>query len=153
MEVLLDRQATSYKAGGPPILLVEDSPEDGQVLARALSKIGCVNPVYWSNYGEEALDFLFRRGNFAKPGAAPRPEVVILDLSLPGLSGRDVLYEIRGHPELWKLPVVVVSGTNDPEAEHECLEAGANDFLHKPSDPRDMAQLLRRAAHCWMERD
>ena len=152
MEVLVDRHAPSYKAGGPPVLLVDDSPEDSQAIARALAQVGCFNPVYRFDRGQDAVDFLTRAGKFARPGVAPRPDVVILDLYLPDMSGLDVLDEIRHHPALKGLPVIVVSGSTDPDAERECLEAGADAFLHKPSNPRGMATILRNVVHCWMKK-
>ena len=73
------------------MLLVEDSPEDREATIRALKKAGLANPIYCCGTGDEALDYLFRRGKYTDGVQAPRPSVILLDLNLPGTDGREVL--------------------------------------------------------------
>ena len=77
-----------------PILIVEDSPEDYEATVRAFKKSGLANPIFHCKDGDEALDFLFNRGEYADPAKAPRPGIILLDLNLPGTDGREVLSEI-----------------------------------------------------------
>src|SRR4029077_4333848 len=92
-----------------PILLVEDSPEDYEVTVRAFKKANLSNPVFRCQDGEEALDFLYQRGAYADPARAPRPGIILLDLTLPGTDGRQVLAQVKGDPRLRPIPVVVLT--------------------------------------------
>src|SRR3954452_2334331 len=83
-----------------PILLVEDSPEDFETTERAFRRSGLKNPIFRCADGDEALDFLYRRGRYSGPQQAPRPGVILLDLNLPGTDGREVLNEIKTDPDL-----------------------------------------------------
>src|SRR3978361_1505293 len=92
-----------------PILLVEDSPEDFETTERAFRRSGLKNPIYRCADGDEALDFLPRRGHNPEPDKAPRPGVILLDLNLPGTDGREVLSEIKNDPDLKQIPVIVLT--------------------------------------------
>src|SRR5439155_26686313 len=96
-----------------PILLVEDSAEDYQTTLRIFKKINLVNPVHRCAQGEDALDYLYRRGDYADPAVSPRPAIILLDLNLPGLDGRDVLVRIKNDPQLKGIPVVVLTTSSD----------------------------------------
>src|SRR5262245_65356096 len=79
-----------------PILLVEDSDEDYAALVRALDGLPAMASLHRCARGDEALDYLLGRGRFADPEKAPRPALILLDLNLPGIGGRELLTEIRG---------------------------------------------------------
>jgi CheY-like chemotaxis protein len=115
-----------------PILLVEDSPEDFEATERALRKAGLKNPIYRCADGEEALDFLHRRGSYADAADAPRPGIVLLDLNLPGTDGREVLSEIKTDPALKQIPVVVLTTSSDQRDIDVCYRSGANSYIQKP---------------------
>src|SRR3954451_24716995 len=91
------RETSVPDSPNQPILLVEDSPEDFETTQRAFRRSGLKNPILRCADGDEALDFLFRRGTHAD---APRPGVVLLDLNLPGTDGREVLSEIKASDDL-----------------------------------------------------
>src|SRR5262245_37440301 len=93
------------------ILLVQDSPEDYAVTLRAFRRSGLANPIFRCASGEEALDFLRRRGAYADPERAPRPGIILLDLNLPGAGGRDVLAQIQADRDLRTIPVVVLTAS------------------------------------------
>src|SRR3712207_4925518 len=95
------------------ILLVEDSPEDYEVTVRAFRKANLANPVQRCCDGEEALDYLYRRGRYADAARAPRPGLVLLDLNLPGTDGRQVLAQVKADPQLRSIPVVVLTTSAD----------------------------------------
>ena len=78
-----------------PMLLVEDSPEDREATIRALKKAGMANPIYCCASGDDALDYLYHRGKYADAALAPRPNLILLDLNMPGTDGREVLAEIK----------------------------------------------------------
>jgi len=83
----------------PSILIVEGSPEDYEATMRALRKSGLRNSIFHCADGDEALDFLYRRGAYGQPNPAPRPGIILLDLNLPSTDGPEVLTTIRGYAE------------------------------------------------------
>ena len=131
-----------------PILLVEDSPEDYETTQRALRRSGLKNPIYRCADGDEALDFLFRRGAHA---GAPRPGVVLLDLNLPGTDGREVLSEIKSDPELKQIPVIVLTTSSDDGDVAACYRAGANSYIQKPVDLDGFMAAIERLNGYWFE--
>ena len=134
-----------------PILLVEDSPEDFETTERAFRKSGLRNPIYRCSDGEEALDFLFRRGEFADPEKAPRPGVILLDLNLPGTDGREVLAEIKADPRLKQIPVVVLTTSDDDRDVDACYRAGASSYIQKPVDLDGFMRAIERLNDYWFE--
>ncbi len=88
-----------------PILLVEDSPEDYETTVRSLKKAGLKNTIFRCADGEDALDYLHKRGAYDQPDSAPRPGIVLLDLNMPGTDGREVLEEVKKNPKLKIFPL------------------------------------------------
>ena len=84
----------------PPLLAIEDSDEDFAALARAIDKTEILNPIYRCEDGEEALDFLYRVGEYENETVAPRPAIIMLDLNLPGTDGREVLTILKQDRDL-----------------------------------------------------
>src|SRR3989449_9073685 len=120
------------------ILLVEDDPGDVELTRRALQRAKLQNRVWIVGDGVEALAFLRREGPHR---GVPRPDLVLLDLRLPTLDGRDVLMRIREEPRWQALPVVVLTAS---DAEHEQLAALAADgFLTKPVDFARLEAVVR----------
>jgi two-component system, response regulator len=134
-----------------PILLVEDSPEDFETTQRAFRKSGLRNPIFRCSDGEEALDFLFRRGQYAEPGKAPRPGVILLDLNLPGTDGREVLAEIKADPSLKQIPVVVLTTSADERDVEGCYRAGASSYIQKPVNLDGFMRAIERLNDYWFE--
>jgi CheY-like chemotaxis protein len=134
-----------------PILLVEDSPEDFEATVRALRKAGLANPIFRCEDGDEALDFLYRRGRFAAPEAAPRPGIVLLDLNLPGTDGREVLAAVKSDPALRSIPVVVLTTSTDERDIDRCYQAGANSYISKPVDLDGFMQAVQSLKDFWFE--
>lgn len=133
-----------------PILLVEDSPEDFEATVRALRKAGLANPIVRCEDGDDALDFLHRRGRYAE-ASAPRPGIVLLDLNLPGTDGREVLAEIKGDPALRSIPVVILTTSTDERDVERCYIAGANSYVKKPVDLDGFMRAIQRLKEFWFE--
>lgn len=134
-----------------PILLVEDSPEDFETTQRAFRRSGLKNPIFRCSDGDEALDFLHRRGGFADPDKAPRPGVILLDLNLPGTDGREVLADIKADPSLQQIPVIVLTTSSDDRDIDACYRAGASSYIQKPVDLEGFMKAIERLNDYWFE--
>lgn len=128
------------------ILLVEDNPVDVLVTKRALVKGKMYTHLSVVEDGEEAMDFLHRKGKYAE---APRPDLILLDLNLPKKNGREVLAEIKQDPDLLCIPVVVLTTS---EAEKDVLlsySLHANCFITKPVDLEQFTAVLSSVEGFW----
>lgn len=134
-----------------PILIVEDSPEDYEATLRAFRKCGLGNPVYHCSDGEEALDFLFHRGEFTDPEKAPRPAIILLDLNMPGTDGREVLATIKQDEMMMKIPVLVLTTSTDERDIRKCYEAGANSYVQKPVNRDGFMDAIQRLTGFWFQ--
>ena len=133
------------------ILVVEDSPEDYETLVRAFRVAGLKNTVYHCGTGDEALDYLYRRGAYADGQSAPAPGLILLDLNLPGTDGREVLKEIKSDPELRSIPVIVLTTSRDERDIQDCYAAGANTYVQKPVDLQGFVDAATRLKDYWLE--
>jgi CheY-like chemotaxis protein len=131
------------------LLIVEDSPEDLEATLRAWRKTGFEHPIAHCADGEDALDYLHRRGRYAAVGAAPRPALVLLDLNLPGTEGREVLAEIKSNEGLRSIPVVVFTTSGDVRDVDACYRAGANGYVQKPVRIDELVTALQRLEDFW----
>ena len=134
-----------------PILLVEDSPEDFEATQRAFQRSGLKNPLLRCEDGDQALDYLYRRGQYADPASSPRPGVILLDLNLPGTDGRQVLNEIKQDERLHVIPVVVLTTSADERDISACYRAGANSYIQKPVDIDGFMKAIERLNGYWFE--
>lgn len=132
------------------ILIVEDNDDDFFATMRAFKKTNFANPVQRCTNGDQALDYLFRRGEFSVPGKAPRPNIILLDLNLPGTDGREVLRAIKLDQDLLKIPVIVLTTSNaEPDIE-QCYAAGANSYVQKPVDFEGFIRAIARLSDYWL---
>ena len=105
------------------ILVIEDSPIDFEAVSRGFRKVGCEDELVNVVDGDEALDYLNKRGKYASNDHSAQPALVLLDLNLPGTDGRGVLREIRANPETKKIPIVALTTSVDPRDVHTCVRA------------------------------
>jgi hypothetical protein len=112
-----------------PILLVEDNPMDLELTRRAFAKHRMTNPLLVARDGAEALAYIpkWESGD-------PRPVVILLDLKLPKVDGLEVLRQIKGHPDLSKVPVVVLTTSDEDRDIRTAYDLGANSYIVKPVD-------------------
>lgn len=132
------------------ILLVEDDENDAELALRALSKAGMPGLVAHSRDGEEALDFLFGRGEFEGRPGAEGLKLVLLDLKLPKLDGREVLHAIRAEPLTRDLPVVMLTSSMLPADVAACYRAGANGYVVKQVEFAAQTRALQEIAAYWL---
>lgn len=133
------------------ILLVEDSDDDFLATTRAFKKSCLHNPVQRCSNGDQALDYLYRRGEFSPLNSAPRPGIILLDLNLPGTDGRDVLRVIKSDPKLHQIPVIVLTTSDAEQDIARCYEAGANSYVKKPVDLANFFEAMARLKEYWFE--
>jgi CheY-like chemotaxis protein len=133
------------------ILLVEDSAAQVQMTQRALRESSPTVALIVMRDGQEAVDYLLRLGSHAADRNWRRPDLVLLDLHLPRLSGREVLERIRLTPSCRHLPVVVLSSSRHPDDVLTMYSAGANSYVEKPQDYTRFAEVLRNLQHFWLE--
>ena len=130
------------------ILLVEDNPGDVR-LTREAFKQGRINSeLHVVTDGQAALDFLYRRGEYE---GAPRPDLVLLDLNLPGVDGLEVLEEMKADPDLRRIPVIILTSSEAEEDIVRSYEEAANAYLTKPVTPDEFTDLVRTFEAFWFE--
>jgi two-component system, response regulator len=134
-----------------PILLVEDSPEDYFITVRAFRKSTVTNPIFHCVDGDDALDFLNRRGAYSDAAKAPRPAMILLDLNMPGTDGRAVLAEVKKNDLLKEIPVVVLTTSDDERDIQGCYQAGANSYIQKPVDMDSFVTVIHGLKNYWFE--
>jgi len=121
------------------ILLVEDTEEHALLIKRALED-GMLKPrLFWVHDGEEALDFLYNRADYADEKEYPRPDLILLDLRLPGISGIEVLEQIKKEEKLKDIPVTVLTVSDEDEDILRCYQAGARGHVLKSAALADKA--------------
>jgi len=130
------------------ILIVEDSDIDYETTIRAFKKSNMINPVQRCEDGEEALDYLYQRNQYS---ASSRPDLILLDLNLPGTDGREVLEEIKQDPNLKTIPVIVLTTSSDARDINKCYQAGANSYINKPVDLKGFFEAIKRLRDFWFE--
>ena len=133
------------------ILLADDDPDDRMLTKRALEKSRLANSVYAVADGEELLDYLRRRGPYAEAERAPRPDLILLDLNMPRMDGREALQAIKSDPDLRHIPVVVLTTS---EAEQDVLDSydlGVNAFVTKPVTFEGLAEAVRVMGSFWFK--
>ncbi len=129
------------------VLLVDDD-EDCRLMIREAMRDGNLEPkVFEVGSGEEALDFMFRRGKWTD---APAPGLIYLDIDMPGISGLDVLKEIRSHDRFRAIPVVVMTNLDDDKEKSLAAQYGANSYTLKPNDPLQFIQTVIEATNYWI---
>jgi two-component system response regulator len=131
------------------ILLVEDNERDAELTMRALGKGGVVNKLLWVKDGQQALDYLFRDGEFAgREDIVPR--LVLLDLKMPRVDGIDVLKAVKAHPLTRRIPVVVMTSSQEESDLARTYDLGVNSYIVKPVDFAAVADVVRQAGFYWL---
>jgi CheY-like chemotaxis protein len=131
------------------ILLVEDSANDAELTMRALKKGGLANRLMWVKNGEQALDFLFRRGEYANRDETS-PRLVLLDLKMPGMDGIEVLKAIKANEATRRIPIVVMTSSQEEKDISQTYDLGVNSYVVKPVDFNSVTDIVRQAGYYWL---
>ncbi len=132
------------------ILLVEDNPQDEMLILRSLHKAKVANKIDVARDGQQALDYLFCQGEFVSRNSEELPTAVLLDISLPRLSGLEVLERLRADPRTRLLPVVILTSSDEERDRLKSYESGANSFVRKPVDFAEFAETVARLGIYWI---
>jgi CheY-like chemotaxis protein len=132
-------------------LLAEDDPGDQELTRRALEEDVLRVDLRIVSDGEEALDYLFQRGDYSEAEAAPRPDLILLDLNMPKRTGREVLEVLKASPDLCRIPVVVLT-TSQQEADIVATyDLGCNSYVQKPVELDQFIDVVRKMGNYWFE--
>jgi two-component system, response regulator len=132
------------------ILIVEDNPNDAEMAMRALKKNNLANNVLVVEDGEEALDFIFYRGQFANRSKNSRPKIILLDLKLPKVNGLEVLKAIKNNPKTKIIPVVVLTSSQEESDIVESYQLGVNSYIVKPVDFDKFVDAVKDIGLYWL---
>jgi CheY-like chemotaxis protein len=130
------------------ILLVEDNPNDVELTMTALKEANLANDVVVANDGEQALDYLFRRGLHAGRTGG-QPAVILLDLKMPKVDGHEVLRQIKADRELRLTPIVVLTSSREEKDLFESYDKGANSYVVKPVDFEEFVTAISKLGVFW----
>jgi CheY-like chemotaxis protein len=133
------------------ILLVEDNPADVKITQRAARESALPIELLVVRDGQEAVEYLLRQGPHAQDPNWRSPDLILLDLNLPRLTGRQVLDRIRATPALRAVPVVVLTTSRRQEDVQEMYCAGANTYIEKPQDFGRFVEVLRTIQRYWLD--
>jgi CheY-like chemotaxis protein len=129
------------------ILLVEDNPDHAELTKRALENGNIANRVFWVKDGEEAMNYLYRKGAYAN---AQHPGLILLDIKLPKLSGIEVLKKIKEDEDLRVIPVIMLTTSDRDEEAYKCYREGANSFITKPVKFTELSEKVKTLKLYWL---
>lgn len=133
------------------ILLVEDDPGDQELTRRALKEGILITDLHVVSDGQEALDYLQRRAEYANPSASPRPDLILLDLNMPRMDGREVLRHVRKDPDIAHIPIVVLTTSEQEQDILQSYKIGCNSFITKPVYFDNFIRAVQQLDRYWLE--
>ncbi len=133
------------------ILVAEDDPDDRMLMKEALEENRLANNLHFVGDGEELMDYLNHRGQYADEQASPRPSLILLDLNMPRKDGREALQEIKVSPELRQIPIVVLTTSKAEEDILRTYDLGVSSFIAKPVTFDSMVEIMKMLGRYWFE--
>jgi CheY-like chemotaxis protein len=134
------------------LILMADDDDDDRLLARdALKESRVAGQLEFVANGEELLDYLYHRAKFANRAGTPRPGLILLDLNMPRMDGREALREIKANPELRRIPVVVLTTSKADTDVGAIYDLGANSFISKPFQFDALVAVMKALGQYWFQ--
>lgn len=133
------------------ILLAEDDEDDYILIRDALKESRVVNDFHWVKDGEELMDYLLQQGSYKDPTKSPKPCIILLDLNMPKKTGREALREIKSHPILHTIPVIILTTSQAEEDIIRSYDLGANSYIRKPVNFLDFVETIKMLGKYWFE--
>jgi len=131
--------------------MADDDADDRLLTKEALKEAKLVNDFHCVENGEELLDYLHQRGKYADPAVSPRPGLILLDLNMPKMDGREALKEIKADPSLRQIPVIILTTSQAEEDVLRTYDTGASSFIVKPVTFEGLVDAMRALARYWLE--
>lgn len=133
------------------LLVADDDPDDRMLTREALAENQFSSGLRFVEDGEELLDYLYQRGRYSSPADAPRPDLILLDLNMPKMDGREALREIKADAALRRIPVVVLTTSQADEDIYRVYDLGVNSFIIKPVSFDALVKIVCALATYWFE--
>ena len=134
-----------------PVLIADDDTDDCLIAMEAWEENGLGNDLKFVQDGLELMDYLYHRNRFADSTTAPRPGLILLDLTMPKKNGLEALAEIKSDPTLNNIPVLILSTANTPKEASEAYSLGACGFITKPSTFHGYLNMMRDVREAWLD--
>jgi len=131
------------------ILLVDDNEADVKIALRAFDQARHKNRLFVARNGQECVDFVRHQGGFTDASRYPKPDLILLDISMPVMDGFGVLKDLKGDAELRSIPIVVMTGSNNEGDICRCYAGGANRFIRKPVAYEEFVEVVEGFNHYW----
>lgn len=131
--------------------MADDDPDDRELTREALEASRLRNPLHFVSDGEELMEYLRGTGRYREAGAAPRPGLILLDLNMPRMDGREALQLIKSDPELRTIPTVILTTSSAEEDVYRSYALGANSFITKPVTFDGLVGVVRALGAYWFE--
>lgn len=135
----------------PVVLVVEDDLGDQILIEEALQASAVLKRIEIVADGEQALEYLYRLGRYADAARAPRPDLILLDLNMPRLGGKEVAAKLKGDPQFRSIPIVAFTTSCREEDVALCYSIGVNSYVQKPTDFDRLQSVLRHLERYWLE--
>ena len=132
------------------VLLIEDNLSDVEMITRALKKNNLANGLVHVKDGNEALDFLFGQGKYLGRQIKNIPKVILLDLKMPKVNGKECLLRLKMNVRTKKIPIVVLSSSKEDSDINECYDLGANGYVVKPVEFDDLQKAISDLGSYWL---
>ncbi len=132
------------------LLLIEDSPNDAELIIRALKKNNLGNSIAHLKDGEEALDYIFARGQFGHRKIEDRPKVILLDLKMPKVNGLEVLKAIKADERTKTIPVIIMTSSKENSDIAESYKLGVNSYVVKPVNFDNFSKAAAEVGYYWL---
>jgi CheY-like chemotaxis protein len=133
------------------ILMAEDDEDYFELAKEAFQQFRLANEIRRVEDGEELMDYLLHRGRFENPADAPRPGLIFLDINMPRKNGLEALKEIKAHPKLCEIPVIMLTVSRDKKDVYLSYSLGANSFITKPFAFKHLVEALSVFKRYWLE--
>jgi CheY-like chemotaxis protein len=133
------------------ILIADDDLDDRAWIEQAFIESGIEHQLYWVQDGRELLQYLHKQGRFTSPGVAPRPDLILLDLNMPVMDGRQALIELKAEPDIRRIPVVVLTVSTDEKDIKHTYDHGGAGFIIKPEKFDGMVEVVKVLNQYWFE--
>ena len=134
------------------MILMADDDSDDRMMARDAFEVNRLdNELRFVEDGEELMDYLFRRGKYTDPKDSPRPGLILLDLNMPRMDGREALKEIKSDPDFHSIPVVVLTTSSAEEDVVRSYDLGVNSFITKPVSFEGLVEVIKQTGYYWLQ--